>query len=176
MRPMPKERKILLYILAITIILMLVGNITYIAFERITTAQERLVKVKKQYSHYLAVQSANESMASADIEQLEKTAQTEKLHYYAKGELDIYQFGTLVQNQLAKYGIVVKQFSTTTTAGTTYLQYTTTGTPLAIVSFLKETSEAPKYWSLPYMAMRATDKDRTISFEFKIGYLTYEDK
>jgi Tfp pilus assembly protein PilO len=171
---MTRERRVLLVLLAASVLAAILGSLLYAGLDRLRTVDDEIQVLTKQYAKL----SAGETVGLPDLQrgmrELKQAEDAELRRYYEAGEMDLYRFGGAVNTLLARQGIVVDDFRTLSGSNGSVLELTARGTSTSFMAFLSDVSSAPKYWTIPYLHVQSRSGDGSVSCEFQIGYMTHD--
>ncbi len=175
---MTRQRKVLLILLGASVLAAAFGSYLYVQLDSIRAMDEQVAFLRKQYLKLPADAPTEQAGLQKRIEGLNKAESEELARYFGEGELDLYRFGSTVNGMLARRGITVERFRTVTGTSSPgspapVLELSARGTSAALMAFLSDVSERPKYWTIPYLHVQSTPAG-FVTCQMQIGYLVHE--
>jgi hypothetical protein len=106
---------------------------------------------------------ARRTALSAELSELEA-------RFYAPDSIDPYRFGVLVRDLLAANRLGINRYQTIDSGGDTVLEFAVQGDALSLARFLDKVGREPKYWTIPFLSIRARDESGQVNAVFRIRY------
>jgi len=164
-----RDRKILLTILFISVLISLsVINLT-ILNDRNARNQSTMAALENQYTR---LQKGGREIPPEILSEMEDLIEGEKQKYIPVEDSDPYKLGLEIISLLEGRGIRVVQYKTLDLKEGYLLEFTVSAQASPFFSFWRDFSEKGTYFHIPYFSVR-NERDG-LSSTFRIGYAAYE--
>ncbi len=139
-----------------------------LGIERLGESRSRILRYESQLQRIrAAVRSENElSAMKADLEERKERI---RARFYSPEEISPYSFASLVKKRLGSLGIVVARYQVSDLKGKAVVDFSVTGTPRALLQFLRDASREEKYWSVESFILTARQGSRIVDVAMRIG-------
>jgi hypothetical protein len=164
-----RKTRILLSLLGAAVALVLAGAVLNMGSERLADAKAaaeryemRIAKLRRSFP------SAQDVNATRDV--LKKEIAATESRYYSADEMNAYSFGTIVKRKLSSLEINVLRYQVVDVKGTSYVEFSASGSARSFVTFLRNVSESEKLWPIPSMSMTLREGSSIVDVVLRIGY------
>ena len=89
---------------------------------------------------------------------------------YAPGEIDPYRFGIVIRDLLRSEGLAIARYQTVEQGSGTVLEFSVDGSARALARFLQRVSEAPRWWTVSFLSVRAAGGQGSVQAVLRISY------
>ncbi len=172
---MADRRTVVLALLAAAVVVVAAGITAGWGLERLadarlsaTRSEERIGRIRKTLPTAADVDAARTALRS------EIDAASSR--FYAAEEMNPYLFGTIVKQKLSAMGISVQRYQVVDVKGTSYVEYSATGSARSIVTFLRDVSSSAKLWTIPAMSLTFHEGSDKVDAVVRIGYAVLDQK
>ena len=166
---MNKDRKILLIILYIMILLSISVMNVIIKNEkrvdllnRITLTEQKLMKLNKVVA----------SVTTNDVADYLNLLENEKERYFDGEDSDPYKFGIEIKDLLENQHLIVKSYKTIESDNTFLIEFSIEGSSYDFFAFMRTLYEKNKNYTFPFCSLK--NKNTGINADFRIGYAIYD--
>ncbi len=107
---------------------------------------------------------------AASVSDLEARIADARGRLYGPDEIDPYRFGIVIRDLLRAEGLSISRYQTVEQGSVTLLEFSVDGSARSVARFLQRVSEAPKWWSVSLLSMRAAGGDGSVQAVVRIHY------
>lgn len=177
-----RTRAVMLLILCSVVAACGVALIATLAHAHIADLSSRIAQYEKRITAAKAAQTGDpaqlDSSPESFSEQLAaRTAELEKeqARFYRPDEVSLFEFSSRIQQRLKQAGLTVTRYRPVEETGGTdkkgrAVELVVHGPASALLTFLKETAEAPKHEPIRNIAIHRRGTTDLVDVTFRIGY------
>jgi hypothetical protein len=137
--------------------------------ERLKTAHSRVIQLQQQ-NEKLRQSISSEVPAISLRDQLQRDLAVMKTRYYSPNEMNPYSFGTLIKKKLVSLGLTVVRYQVIELKDANSLEFAVFGPIGSLLLFLKEASEAERYWAISSLVITMREGTASADAVLRIGY------
>jgi hypothetical protein len=113
---------------------------------------------------------AGAGAAALSVAELETRIAGARGRLYGSDEIDPYRFGIVIRDLLRAEGLTISRYQTVEQGSVTLLEFSVDGSARSVARFLQRVSEAPKWWAVSFLSMRASGGDGSLQAVIRIHY------
>ena len=164
-----KREKGLLAVLAAVVSLSVLGIAFAFGEQRLSAAEASAARYQMQ-NEKLRRSIGLEKQEIAERDRLRGELMVLRTHFYAQNEMDPYSFGTIIKKKLGSLGLNVVRYQVIDVKGASSLEFSVSGSIRSLVPFLKDVSDADRYWTIPSLTLTMREGTGEVDAVFRIGY------
>ncbi len=145
------------------------GVFVFMEAGRRSDARQQIRLLTDQLARY-GSRADDEATLAAKKSSLTSLVTAERARFYAAQEMDPYRFGIIIRDLLTAEGLEIGRYQTLDSGGKTFLEFSVSGSSLALARFLQKVSTSDKYWSIPLLTINAQTDKGTVQAVFRISY------
>jgi len=162
-------------LLGAAVIVVAAGFAVSLGLERLTEARQAAALAEARIARIRgSLPSATDLNATRDA--LRARIDIEAGRFYQADEMNPYLFGTIVKQKLSSLGIAVQRYQVVDVKGTSYIEYSATGSARGFITFLRDVSTSPKLWTIPSLSLTFRQGSDTVEAVVRIGYAVVDSK
>ena len=159
----------LLWLLGTAVAVVAVAFGVSLGLERLRDAHQTAARAGERITRTQgSLPSATDLLAARDA--LRAQIDSESGRFYRAGEMNPYLFGTIVKQKLSSLGLAVQRYQVVDVKGTSYVEYSATGSARAFVTFLRDVSTSPRLWTISSMSVTFRQGSEVVEAVMRIGY------
>ncbi|MDA3810815.1 MAG: hypothetical protein PF518_10885 [Spirochaetaceae bacterium] len=166
---MNKDRKVLLIILYVTLILSISLINIFVKNEQWSDLTNRIKLSEQKFEKQ---NKGTHEVSIVDVQKYSELIEEEKKRYFYREDTDPYKFGIEIKNLLENQALIVISYKTIEMVDSYLIEFTVEGNSSFFFSFLKKLYDNNKNYTFPYFMLKNTKHG--ISSKFRIGYVLYE--
>ncbi len=170
-----RRTTVLLSLLVVAVVVVAAGIAVSWGLERLadarlaaSVAEQRIARIRRSLPSAADVNGARAALR-AEIDAAFS-------RFYSPDEMNPYLFGTIVKQKLSGLGIHVQRYQVIDVKGTSYVEYSATGSARSFVTFLRDVSSSAKLWTIPAMSLTFHEGSDTVEAVVRVGYAVVETK
>jgi len=164
-----KRTVTLLWLLGTTVAVVATAMGVSLGLERLRDARQTAARAEERIARIQGSLPSTTELLAARAE-LRTQIDSESGRFYRAGEMNPYLFGTIVKQKLSALGLAAKRYQVVEIKGTSYVEYSVTGSARGFIAFLRDVSTSSRLWTIPSMSVTLRQGSDVVEAVVRIGY------